>query len=135
MRLIARFYDPLGYIALLVLGGRLLFQQCVKLSTGWDDLLPAELVRKCEMWAESLEQMEVKISRCLKSKEENVERAQLHLFTDAIADAYGSCVYLRTVNESGSVTVKLVASKAKVVPINCTATIPRLELMGVVCVA
>ena len=55
------------------------------------------------------------------------------MFSDASADAYGSCVYLRTVNEPGSVTVKFVASKAKVVPINCTATIPRLELMGEVC--
>ena len=57
------------------------------------------------------------------------------MFSVASADAYVSCVYLRTVNESGSVTVKFVASKAKVVPINCTTTIPRLELMGVVCVA
>ena len=61
---------------------------------------------------------EVKIRECRAST--------VTLFSDESADAYGSYAYLRTLNESGSVTVKFVASKAKVVPIKCTATIPRL---------
>ena len=126
VRYIARFYDPLGFISSIILRGRLLFQESVKMSVGWDDLLSDDLVSKCESWAESLKSLEVNVDRCLKSKTECVEQAQLHVFSDASSKAYGACVYLRTLNKSGTVEVKFVASKAKVVPVNSTATIPRL---------
>ena len=133
LRYIARFYDPLGFISPIILQGRLLFQESVKMSVGWDDLLSDDLVSRCESWAESLKSLEVNVDRCLKSKTECVEQAQLRVFSEASSKAYGACVYLRTLNKSGTVEVKFVASKAKVVPVNSTATIPRLELMAVVC--
>ena len=103
------------------------------MSVGWDALLSDDLVSRCESWAESLKSLEVNVDGCLKSKTECVEQAQLHVFSDASSKAYGACVYLRTLDKSGTVEVKFLASNAKVVPVNSTATIPRLELMAVVC--
>ncbi|XP_050356286.1 uncharacterized protein LOC126777330 [Nymphalis io] len=54
---------------------------------------------------------------------------ELHTFTDASERAYGSCVYVRSVDEQGRVCVRLLASKNKVAPLK-PVTIPRLELCG-----
>lgn len=54
---------------------------------------------------------------------------QLHGFADASQQAYGACVYLRTVSEDGEVTVRLFASKSRVAPVK-SLSIPRLELCG-----
>ena len=38
---------------------------------------------RCESWAEWLKSLEVNVDRCLKSKTECVEQAELHVFSDA----------------------------------------------------
>ncbi|XP_026330484.1 uncharacterized protein LOC113237982 [Hyposmocoma kahamanoa] len=52
---------------------------------------------------------------------------ELHSFSDASQNAYGACVYLRSEDSEGNVTINLLCSKSKVAPIKAT-TIPRLEL-------
>ena len=63
LRYIALFYDPLGFISPIILQGRLLFQESVKMSVGWDDLLSDDMVSRCESWAESLKPFDVKYRR------------------------------------------------------------------------
>ncbi|XP_072943263.1 uncharacterized protein [Epargyreus clarus] len=48
---------------------------------------------------------------------------------DASERAYGACLYVRSVDSSGSIQVHLLTSKSKIVPIKPTTT-PRLELCG-----
>jgi hypothetical protein len=52
---------------------------------------------------------------------------QLHGFCDSSEKAYGSCLYLRSVNQQGEVTTKLFCSKSRVAPVK-KITLPRLEL-------
>ncbi|XP_060860146.1 uncharacterized protein LOC132937339 [Metopolophium dirhodum] len=55
------------------------------------------------------------------------ERKELHGFSDASQEAYGACVYVKTTDDHGQVTVLLYTSKSRVAPTKQT-TIPRLEL-------
>ena len=54
---------------------------------------------------------------------------QLYGFYDSSEKAYGACLYLRSVNQQGDVTTKLLCSKSRVAPVK-KVTLPRLELCG-----
>ncbi|KAI5647026.1 pao retrotransposon peptidase domain-containing protein [Phthorimaea operculella] len=49
---------------------------------------------------------------------------------DASLAAYGACAYVRTIDNVGNVTVRLLCSKGRVASIKPVLTIPRLELCG-----
>ena len=55
---------------------------------------------------------------------------ELHGFSDASENAYGSCLYLKCVTKNNFISISLVASKLRVAPYKNTLTIPRLELLG-----
>ena len=58
-----------------------------------------------------------------------IKLIELHGFSDASLQNYGACIYIRSVSQSGKVSVHLVATKSRLAPIKST-TIPRLELLG-----
>lgn len=54
-------------------------------------------------------------------------KIEIHGFADASLEAYGACVYVRSINNLGDIRVNLLMSKSKVAPLR-SITIPRLEL-------
>lgn len=54
---------------------------------------------------------------------------ELHVFADASPQAYGTVIYLVTIQSPGSVPSKFLASKSKVVPVKAV-TLPCLELLA-----
>lgn len=52
---------------------------------------------------------------------------QIHGFSDASKNAYGTCIFVQSVDTEGSVKVRLLCSKTKVALLK-TQTIPRIEL-------
>ena len=54
---------------------------------------------------------------------------QLHGFADASETGYGAVVYARILHQDATITVTMVAAKARVAP-KKSVTIPRLELLG-----
>ena len=54
---------------------------------------------------------------------------QLHGFSDTSEQAYAAAIYLRAIYHDGSVTTRLVATKARVAPMK-KQSILRLELLG-----
>ncbi|XP_057671219.1 uncharacterized protein LOC130902947 [Diorhabda carinulata] len=55
----------------------------------------------------------------------------MHGFSDASEDAFGSCIYLRSIDANGEVFTSLLCAKSKAAPLK-TVTLPRLELMAAV---
>lgn len=62
----------------------------------------------------------------MKSTSANI---QIHAFSDASQEAFGACIYMRSMKCDGSIEVHLYTSKSRVTPMK-PSTIPRLELCG-----
>ncbi|XP_056647279.1 uncharacterized protein LOC130451945 [Diorhabda sublineata] len=67
----------------------------------------------------------IKIPRQITVPKANV--IEIHTFSDASTIAYGACSYLRTVDNSGQCSVRLICAKSRVSPLK-VVTLPRLEL-------
>ncbi len=74
----------------------------------------------------------VKIDRCyLPADFQEVQRYELHNFSDASVAGYGVCTYLRAISKSGQIHCSLVIAQSRVAPTKIT-TGPRLELSAAV---
>jgi hypothetical protein len=86
-----------------------------RLTTGWDDKLDLEIVKKWKKWtAQVMDLKFIKIPRWIGflSNAQN----SLHTFVDASTEAYAAAVYLRCENQEGT-TVRLVTAKARETPL------------------
>lgn len=73
-----------------------------------------------------------KVERCIKPKDFGQPiQAQLHHFSDASQDGFGTVTYVRMQNNKSSVHVSFLLGKARVTSLKQT-TIPRLELTAAV---
>ena len=76
---------------------------------------------------------EITVNRLVLAKGQPKE-IQLHGFCDSSEKAYGACLYLRSVNQQGEVTTRLLCPKSRVAPVK-KITLPRLELCGALLLA
>ena len=58
-----------------------------------------------------------------------VDTISLPGFSDSSELAYGACIYIKSIQRSGNVSVNLVTSKSKVTPMKKRYSIPRLTLI------
>ncbi|GFX36288.1 integrase catalytic domain-containing protein [Trichonephila clavipes] len=127
---IARIFDPLGLIGPVITRAKILLQSLWQLKLDWNDPLPSNLVSYWKSFIDALESINcLDIPRyCLQDKS---IRTELHGFSDSSEKAYGAALYLRCINTSGEISVRLLCSKSKVAPLK-SINIPRLELCGAV---
>jgi len=126
--IVAAIFDPLGLISPVVVY-KIFLQQLWLHKLDWDDQLPSELLNRWKDIYLRLSQVnEITIDRLVLAKGQPTE-IQLHGFCDPSEKAYGTCLYLRSVNQQGEVTTKLLCSKSRGAP-NKKITLPRLELCG-----
>ncbi|XP_063991158.1 uncharacterized protein LOC135169790 [Diachasmimorpha longicaudata] len=124
---IAQIFDPLGFIASVVVQGKVLLQELWKLKVNWDDPLPDEYKNRWRTFRGDLTNLDrVTVPRWIQLSSDTAN-IQIHGFADASTVAMSAVVYIRTrtINENPSTT--LVCAKTKVAPIK-RMTIPRLEL-------
>ncbi|XP_015747273.1 PREDICTED: uncharacterized protein LOC107327035 [Acropora digitifera] len=124
-------FDPLGLVSPFTIRARMMIQAMWSAGLTWDERLPDELAKPALTWFKEIPDLaKIKVPRCLKELEQ-VADSQLHVFTDASQEAYGAVAYLRHEYQSGTVTTRLVMSKAKVTPLKAIS-VPRLELMAAI---
>ncbi|XP_023204623.1 uncharacterized protein LOC111611627 [Xiphophorus maculatus] len=130
---VASIYDPLGFVAPFILVGKQILQEMCREKIGWDEPLSEDLRPRWESWLLDLKNLsDIKIQRCYLPKDfKEVERYELHHFSDASVKGYGECSYLRAISISNQVYCSLVIGKARVTPTKVT-TVPRLELSAAV---
>ena len=133
LKVIAGFYDPVGWVQPVILKFKILFQEVCRESTAWDDELSECFKLK---WYKIITEMkgirEIIIPRCycFNKHADPIINIELHCFSDSSELAYGGCIYLKFILSSGAVKVTLVTSKTRIVPLNKKIMIPRLELLG-----
>ncbi|KAL7053280.1 hypothetical protein AAHC03_025522 [Spirometra sp. Aus1] len=132
---ISTLYDPLGFVAPVLLPAKLLLQQLCRSNLGWDDMIDAEHARQWFNWTKQFQGLSsVRIQRCLTPVGlDIVEQYQLHGFSDASNRGYGAVVYLHAVIKDGTTFTTFVWGKSRVSPLK-VQTIPRLELTAAVLV-
>lgn len=128
LSVIAQIYDPLGLISPCVILMKILLQKLWLQRLSWDEELPPEINR---VWIEIVDSLpginDLRIPRRVIC--DAYDKLEFHIYTDASERAYGACIYVRSVNCQGEVSVSLLFAKSRVVPIK-PLTIPRLELLG-----
>jgi hypothetical protein len=129
LSMVSSVYDPLGFVAPLMLKAKGILQELCKLQLGWDEQIPDTFSGPWRLWLQDLQRLaDFKIDRCVKPPEFGVVKsAQLHHFADASEIGYGTVTYLRLENNEGKVHCSFIMGKSRVAPLKQT-TIPRLEL-------
>ena len=128
--IVGRFYDPLKFLAPVILKFKLLFQKLCVHKMDWDQPLTDDLLKE---WCTLLEDLQVdipiSIPRCyIGTTDSRIISTTLCVFCDASTRAYAAVVYLKVTTTSGT-KVQFVVSKSRVAPTK-ELTIPRLELLS-----
>ncbi|GFU91793.1 uncharacterized protein TNCV_3191801 [Trichonephila clavipes] len=127
-----RLFDPVGFIGPYTIRIKCLIQEIWCLGLDWDDKLPKQLEVSWNKWCNEIHYLsEIKIPRYYFQNffPSNATTIQLHCFSGASKEAYGTVAYLRIELNDGNIISSFVASKSRVAPLK-TLSIPRLELMG-----
>jgi hypothetical protein len=127
---ISKFYDPLGFIAPIIMKAKAFMQKVYSEKIGWNEVPSPQLREEWFSFANKLTQMKpLTINRYLQIPS-NATALQLIGFADACSTTgYGCCVYLRVVDEHGNASLSLLCAKSRINPRNKdTLTIARLEL-------
>ena len=121
---ISKLFDPLGWLAPVIVIAKILIQKLWLAGLKWEDVLPDDL--KFLDWYSSLPILnEIKVPRWLGYTPN--DKYDIFGFADASLKAYAACVYLK-VTVNGNSTIRLLQGKSKVSPIKPLLTIPKLEL-------
>jgi len=108
--------------------GKIFIQQVWSLKVGWDDTLSEDLRSKWIKFYSSLTALNDLIIPRLALVPES-DNYEIHGFCDASQDAYGACIYIRSIKSGSNADIKLYTARSQVAPIK-TTTIPCLELCG-----
>ncbi|KAL0861062.1 hypothetical protein ABMA27_009574 [Loxostege sticticalis] len=119
-------FDPLGILSPCIIIPKMLLQRLWQQKIEWDDPVPDEIQHEWQKFANGLHFLsKLQIPRSVLC--DSPTRIELHTFSDASQTAYGACIYMRSIDADGKVTVRLLCGKSKVAPLKPT-TMPRLEL-------
>lgn len=130
---VSSIFDPLGFVAPVLLEGKSILQDLCRKNLGWDDPVPEDIKMRWSKWKSELKNLEaLSIPRCYKPKDFcPFMKSELHHFSDASFKGYSQCSYLRMVNVQGRIHCSFVLGKSRVTPLKAV-TVPRLELTAAV---
>ncbi|GFR12328.1 integrase catalytic domain-containing protein [Trichonephila clavata] len=98
LKLMSKFYDPLGLFAPVTVIVKILFQDTWLSEIKWDELLPPAVAQQWHKWINELQCLkDIRIPRWIGFSE--TSDITIHVFCDASERAYDACLYERhTVN-------------------------------------
>lgn len=135
---LSQIFDPLGLIASIAIGLKVLLQTLWTLRVDWDQPLSGEIEDSYKATVANLSfAPNIKIKRTLfgnRVGKSTAVRKELHVFADASLKAYGCIAYIRETrpNLNGKAAVVFVMAKGRVAPLAGKWTIHRLELMAAI---
>lgn len=131
---VAKLFDPLGWLAPIVINAKLLIQELWLQNLPWDGPVPIKIQTKWEEFVTKLSHVDsIVLPRWTYQNQNSI--TELHGFCDASEKAYGAAIYIKVMNSSEKTEVILLTAKSKVAPAKQKTTIPRLELCAAVLLA
>lgn len=122
----ARLFDPMGWLAPVVIRAKILIQSAWLKRLDWDTPLPAEDAQQWQFLLSELPLLErLRIKRWVGTSCRD-SQVEFHGFVDASERGFAAAVYLRIIT-TNSISIRLLAAKSKVAPVK-PVTLPRLEL-------
>ncbi|XP_067047856.1 uncharacterized protein [Acropora muricata] len=105
LSVVCSLYDPLGFVAPIVLPAKVILQDLCRKRLEWDDPIPDDERNRWLSWLEDLQRLEqLSVDRCLKPPSlGKVVSVQLHHFSDASQQGYGAVSYLRFLDDKDAV--------------------------------
>ncbi|XP_055314000.1 uncharacterized protein LOC129575097 [Sitodiplosis mosellana] len=132
LSIIARLFDPLGWLNPFVTKAKLFLNKLWEANLEWDTALPPNFEIE---WSDILQQFQfinqLTIPRWICTTSES-KRNELHVFCDSSNKAHTTAIHLRTINSSNVIHVSLLIAKSKVNPVRKPLSTPRGELCGAV---
>ena len=100
LSLTSSIYDPLMFLAPIILSAKKLLQDLCKQRLDWDDLVGENESQRWEKWKADLPKLsQLAVKRCVKPPDlGKLKLAVLHHFADASQFAFGPVSYLRMVD-------------------------------------
>jgi hypothetical protein len=130
---ISQIFDPLGLVGPCITVAKLVLQEIWQLKLNWDESIPADIHTQWVQFKKDLINLnKIVIPRHVICNQPKI--VEVHGFCDASERAYGACIYLKSITESGDIGIQLLCAKSRVAPLK-TISIPRLELCGAVLLA
>ena len=132
----SKAYDPLGFIAPLILPARLIFQRTCVEKLLWDLPIPPKLAERWRQWLEGMKVLpKLRYKRCLVPYPQDDVQVEVHIFADASEVGFGAVSYVKSwglPQEDGKreAIIRFGSAKSRVAPSKSNFTIPRLELLG-----
>ena len=113
LSIIARLFDPVGFVSPVVMQAKIMFQQLWSLGLKWDEVIPSEMQDQISVWLQDLSVLRTfRIPRSYFTHGWlSSSLCTLHVFGDASEKAYGACAYL-VVETGGVQQASLVISRA-----------------------
>lgn len=124
-------FDPLGFVAPVLLGGKILLHNALTKNIGWDELMSEDLLSEWEKWKVSLKDLESLERRFSTFPLKDAITKELHMYSDASKEAIGTVAYLKIYDSQGNSEHGFVMGKSKIAPSH-GHTIPSLELCAAV---
>nr|CAI5820348.1 unnamed protein product [Callosobruchus analis] len=129
---VASIFDPMGLLAPCIILAKILLQKLWVEGLSWDESLPSSLHAYWLEFSSNLDSLNaLKIPRKVTCNQATY--IEIHGFADASIQAYGGCVYIKSVSSSAC-SVELLCAKSKVAPLK-TLTTPRLQLCAALTLA
>ena len=133
LSLTSSVYDPLGFVAPIILPAKKLLQDLCRQKLGWDDPISDVDGERWEKWKRQLPSLsEITVNRCVKPAYfGDLKVAELHNFADASQIAYGAVSYLRLVDVEDRIHCAFLVGKSRLAHLK-PMSVPRLELSAAV---
>ncbi|XP_075150517.1 uncharacterized protein LOC142224622 [Haematobia irritans] len=129
---IARFFDPCGWLAPVIVVAKLVMQQIWLDQIGWDDPLKPMTRMNWKSFVKNTPCIDtISIPRWIQFSPSS--KVEIHGFCDASESAYAAALYIR-IEHKDKIYTSLLAAKTRVAPIK-KISLPRLELCGAVMLA
>ncbi|XP_075157751.1 uncharacterized protein LOC142231017 [Haematobia irritans] len=133
LSVIARIYDPLGWLGPIIIIAKLLMQSLWQEKIDWNDPVPSNLLVTWNKFVDNLSVVStLRIPRWVEFSPR--KRIQIHGFSDASERAYCGAIYIRVQDSEGVISSHFLIAKTKIAPLK-SITIPKLELCGALLMA